>query len=219
MKRELLAIIEDDEGVQEVYAGALEDSYELRIYGDGASFFADKGPRPALILLDIMLPDMDGYEILRRIRERDERVPVLIVSARADETSLIKGLNRGADDYLVKPFSILELLARVKAGLRRARLYVKKHDDFDIDEGNYAISYRGSNLRLTLKEFKLLRCLLSRAGTVVSREELFAEAWGEEFMGETRALDMHIVEIRDKLRQAGGDNLIATVRGVGYRME
>lgn len=220
MERELIYVIEDDEGVQELYEGAFEESYDARIFGDGASFFAAFArEKPALVVVDIMLPDMDGYAIVSKIRETDERVPVIVVSARSDEMSFVKGLNKGADDYMTKPFSVLELLARVRAALRRARLYVARHGDFTVDAGNYKVFYKGADLGLTLKEYRLLRLLVSRAGTAVSREELFREGWGEDFMGETRALDMHIADIRAKLEGAGGKGVVETVRGVGYRID
>ena len=117
----LIYIVEDDEGICEVYEGAFEDGYQIRLFETGASFlkdFCDK--RPDIVILDIMLPDMDGYTILSKIRELDERIPVIIVSAKSDEISFVKGLNRGADDYMSKPFSVLELIARVKTNLRRA---------------------------------------------------------------------------------------------------
>lgn len=220
MEKQLIYIVEDDEGIAEVYDGAFEENYRARIFPDAESFFkAYSQDTPHLIILDIMLPDMDGYTILSKIRQKDERVPVIMVSAKNDEISFIKGLNKGADDYIAKPFSIMELLARVKAGLRRANLYVRNNGDFTIDNGNYRILYKGSDLKLTPKEFKLLRFIISRCGTAVSREELFYEGWGDTFAYETRALDMHIAEIRNKLTIAGGSDVIKTVRGIGYRID
>ena len=217
---ELLYIIEDDEGVQEVYESAFEDFYNLKIFSNGKDFFeAFNLEKPDLIIVDIMLPDMDGYTIISNIRARDERIPVIVVSAKTDEMSFVKGLNKGADDYVSKPFSIMELLARVKAGLRRANLYVRRHNDFSVNEKLYDISYRGQKLGLTVKEFKLLKLLIERAGETLTRDEIFKTVWGEDFMGETRALDMHIAQIRDKIKAAGGDNVIVTVRGVGYRVD
>lgn len=218
--KNLIYIIEDDEGVQEVYESATEGLYDVRIFSDGTSFFeAYSEQHPDLIVVDIMLPDMDGYTIISRIRERDERVPIIVVSAKSDEMSFVKGLNKGADDYMSKPFSVMELLARIKAGLRRGQLFVKKQNDFTIDSSNYRIYYKDAPLELTLKEYKLFRYLLSSSGRVVSREELFREVWGETFMGETRALDMHIAEIRNKLSAVGATGVIETVRGVGYKVE
>lgn len=220
MEKDLIYVVEDDEGVQELYESAFEGVYEARIFGDGAAFFAAMSrEKPSLVIVDIMLPDMDGYAIVSKIRERDEHVPVIVVSAKSDEMSFVKGLNKGADDYMSKPFSVLELLARVKAALRRARLYVAKHGDFSVDSGNYKVFFRGKDLGLTLKEYKLMRLLVSRAGTAVPREQLFFEGWGEDYFGESRTLDMHVADIRAKLEAAGGKGVIETVRGVGYKID
>lgn len=218
--KEMIYIVEDDEGMQEVYEGAFEENYETRIFDNGKDFlsaFALK--KPDLVILDIMLPEMDGFTVLTRIRELDEMVPVICVSAKADEISFVKGLNKGADDYIAKPFSVLELLARVKTNLRRAKLYVTNADGFVIDNNLYKAFYNDKDLGLTVKEFKLLKLLVGKAGMTVTREELFREVWGEDYMGETRTLDMHVASIREKIKNAGGKNGIVTVRGVGYRFE
>ena len=163
---------------------------------------------------------MDGFTILGKIRETDERVPVIIVSAKSDEISFVKGLNKGADDYMSKPFSILELMARVKTNLRRANLFYKNVGDFSVDNNTYRILYKQSDLNLTLKEFKLLKILIGKAGVTLDREDLFREVWGEDFMGETRTLDTHIATLRDKIEGAGGKKeVIVTVRGIGYRFD
>ena len=217
----LIYVVEDDEGIQEVYEGAFEDEYLVKIFSSGKEFFeAFEKVRPNIVILDIMLPDMDGYTILTKIREMDERVPVIIVSAKSDEISFIKGLNKGADDYMSKPFSVLELMARVKTNLRRANLYVTNSGGFTVDNNTYKIFYKGEDLKLTLKEFKLFKMLIGQAGITVNRETLFREVWGEEYMGETRTLDMHIAAWRDKIKNAGGSGeCIVTVRGIGYRFE
>ena len=218
--KELIYIVEDDEGIQEVYEGAFEDVYETKIFSNGADFFkVFEMERPELVILDIMLPDMDGYTILTKIREIDERLPVICVSAKSDEISFVKGLNKGADDYMAKPFSVLELLARVKTNLRRTKLYVTNADGFTIDSNLYKAFYKGVDLGLTIKEFKLLKLLIGKAGVTIEREDLFKEVWGEDFMGESRTLDMHIASLREKIKQAGGKDGIVTVRGVGYRFE
>lgn len=220
MKKAVIYIVEDDEGIQEVYEGAFENDYDAHIFGTAADFFAALGTlTPDLVILDVMLPDMDGYSILTKIRASDERMPVIIVSAKSDEISFVKGLNKGADDYMSKPFSVLELMARVKTNLRRAKLYIERADGFIIDNNTYQISYNGTELGLTLKEFKLLKMLIGKAGMTISREDIFREVWGENFFGETRTLDMHVASLRDKIKAAGGDDPIVTVRGVGYRFQ
>ena len=220
MKKPLIYVVEDDEGIREVYEGALEEDYDLRLFPDGTGFFAVfDTARPDLVILDIMLPDMDGYTILRRIREADERVPVIIVSAKSDEISFVKGLNKGADDYMSKPFSILELMARVRARLRVANLNISASGGFRIDRNTYKVFYDGTDLGLTLKEYRLLDQLISKAGVTVAREDLFREVWGDDYMGETRTLDMHIATLREKIKAADGGDPIVTVRGIGYRFE
>ncbi len=216
----LIYIVEDDEGVCEVYEGAFEDSYKTMFFENGSDFLAEfSHKRPDLVILDIMLPDMDGYTILSKIRQIDERVPVIIVSAKSDEISFVKGLNKGADDYMAKPFSIMELLARVKTNLRRANLYITKADGFNVDNNVYKIFFEGKDLGLTMKEFLLLKLLISKAGITIEREELFREVWGESYIGETRTIDMHIASLREKIKQVGGEDNIVTVRGIGYRYE
>ena len=220
MRKELIYIVEDDEGIQEVYEGAFEVEYEVQIFGNAKDFFQAFALRsPDLIILDVMLPDMDGYAILTKIREQDERLPVIIVSAKSDEISFVKGLNKGADDYMSKPFSILELLARVKTNLRRAKLYIERADGFVVDNNTYKITYDGVDLALTLKEFRLLKMLIGKSGVTVTREEIFREVWGEDFFGETRTLDMHVATLRDKIKAVGGGEVIVTVRGIGYRFQ
>ena len=216
----LIYVVEDDEGICEVYEGAFEDDYQIRCFENGKTFLDEfSKKRPELIVLDIMLPDMDGYTILTKIRELDERMPVIIVSAKSDELSFVKGLNKGADDYMVKPFSVMELLARVRTNLRRANLYISQVDGFLVDNNVYKIFHEGIDLGLTLKEFKLFKLLLSRAGVTVERETLFRDVWEESFVGETRTIDMHIASLREKIKDAGGPDNIVTVRGIGYRYE
>ena len=217
----LIYVVEDDEGIQDVYEGAFEDEYLVKIFSSGNDFFEVFSKiKPDIVILDIMLPDMDGYTILTKIREIDERIPVIIVSAKSDEISFVKGLNKGADDYMSKPFSILELMARVNTNLRRANLYVTNSGDFTVDNNTYKIFCKGEDLKLTLKEFKLFKILIGQVGMTVNREVLFREVWGDDYMGETRTLDMHIASLRDKIKSSGGKGeCIVTVRGIGYRFE
>lgn len=220
MKRPIIDIVEDDEGIGEVYEGAFEDAYDVRIFTCAKDFFSSfPATMPDIVILDLMLPDMDGYTILTKIREVDERLPVIIVSAKSDEISFVKGLNKGADDYMAKPFSILELIARVKTNLRRSQLYLERADGFVVDNNTYKISYNGRELALTLKEFKLLRMLIGKAGVTIEREDIFREVWGEDYLGETRTLDMHVASLREKIKSVGGKDCIVTVRGVGYRFQ
>lgn len=220
MGKQIIYIVEDDEGIQEVYDGAFEGLYDVKLYSCGADFFADfRIKRPDLVILDIMLPDMDGYSVLQQIRSADQQVPVIMVSAKSDEISYVKGLNKGADGYIKKPFSVLELLACVKANLRRANLYISAADGFVVDSNLYKIFYKDADLGLTLKEFMLLKTLIGKSGSTVTRDDLFREGWGEEFIRETRTLDMHVASIREKIKNAGGPDCIVTVRGIGYRYE
>ncbi len=218
--KKLIYAVEDDESIGELYMDALRDDYDVQVFSNGASFLdAISRKKPALVLLDLMLPDMDGYTILTRLRVKDERLPVIIVSAKSDELSLVRGLNRGADDYVSKPFSILELSARIKSSLRRATASVKTVDGFEINEDKYNASYRGTPLNLTLKEYTLLKMLLNSAGVTLPRDTLLSDVWGMNYEGETRTLDMHVASLRDKIKRVGGGDPIKTVRGVGYRFE
>ncbi|MGN1052206.1 MAG: response regulator transcription factor [Candidatus Scatosoma sp.] len=220
MDKKTIYAVEDDEGICEVYEGAFEGVYNLKTFENGESFFAEfRQKKPDLVILDIMLPDMDGYTVLTKIRQFDELLPVIIVSAKTDEISFVKGLNKGADDYMAKPFSVLELMARIKTNLRRGDLQVRAADGFVVDSNTYKIYYRETDLLLTLKEFKLMKLLTEKSGVTIGREELFREVWGEDFFGETRTLDMHMASLREKIKRAGGPDCIVTVRGVGYRFD
>ncbi len=218
MNDEIIYIVEDDEGIRELYEGAFEGVFTTKMFENGHDFFREfEKSRPSLIILDIMLPDMDGYSILTRIREIDQKIPVIIVSVKTDEISAAEGLNKGADDYVPKPFSVLELIVRAKMNIRRSNRYVISQNGYVIDSNIYKIFYQGHDLGLTMKEFKLLKMLIMRAGVTISRDELFREIWGESYIGETRTLDIHISQLRDKIAESGGGDPIVTVRGIGYR--
>ena len=180
---------------------------------------------PKLILLDIMLPDEDGLNILRRLRsdERYANIPVIMATAKGTEFDKVKGLDCGADDYIAKPFGMLEMVARIKAVLRRcegrsiqAAAQIIKRDDLEVNLQEHKVTVKGQEVVLTLKEFELLKKFLLYPGIVFSRDKLLNDIWGYEFTGETRTVDVHIRTLRQKLGSAG--DLVETIRGVGYRM-
>jgi len=220
----IIYAVEDDAALQELYRYALEHEFDCRCFEDSAALWsALDGAIPNLILLDIMLPGDDGFTILTHLREnqRTAQIPVIMVSAKGEELSKVRGLNLGADDYIAKPFGVLELVARIKANLRR----VERGDpssihykDIVIDHERHAIMVGEHTLRTTLKEYDLLCLLCEHAGKVQDRETIFSKVWGESFIGETRTLDVHIKELRQKLANAGSEAVIRTIRGVGYML-
>ena len=177
---------------------------------------------PSLLLLDIMLPDADGLDVLRKLRSMPEtkKLPIILVTAKTSEIDKVKGLDLGADDYLVKPFGMMEMVSRVRAVLRRCQ---KARSDTVLYAGNVClntdqrtVTADGEEVRLTYKEFEVLKLFMEHPGTVFTRDRLFSEVWGEDFVGETRTVDMHIRTLRQKLGESGA--MIETVRNVGYRM-
>lgn len=218
----VIYLLEDDINIREIESIALKNSgYEVREFGTAADFWsAAEKDAPALILLDIMLPDADGLAIVERIRSMPAlcRIPVLMVTAKTAEIDRVKGLDGGADDYLTKPFGIMELISRVKALLRRtAADRVEKEISIGavhLDEEKRQVTVEGKLCELTYKEYELLKLLMMRAGIVTSREEILSRVWGTDFEGESRTLDMHIKTLRKKLKEAG--SMIRTVRNVGY---
>lgn len=214
-------VVEDDPGIQELYLRMLEDDFHVRIFPDGKSFFlAIKDVKPDLIILDIMLPDISGYDIIRILRKDDESVPIIIVSAKQDELTIVKSLERGADDYITKSFSPMELIARINAIFRRLEKGAEiKTGDLVIDENKYETRYKENKIVLTLKEFELLRMLVNYKGKTISRKKLLKDIWDIDFDTDTRTLDMHIASLRLKLTEAGMPMTLYTVRGVGYRFD
>ncbi|NCB62844.1 MAG: response regulator transcription factor [Clostridia bacterium] len=216
-----IVIIEDDESIREMlryYFGSV--GYDVRAFESGEDYFAGENLMPTLYILDIMLPGMDGLEILRRIRADPDKgaCSVIMLTARTAEMDRVKGLEAGADDYVVKPFGIMELQARVKAVLRRTGKpqgeSALEYADLSIDPAAREVHRNGEKIELTYKEFELLRLLMSRRGTVLTRDEILQTVWDYDFAGETRTVDMHVKTLRQKL---GGD-YIQTVRGVGYKI-
>ncbi len=217
--------VEDDASIRDIEVYALHSTgLEARGFEDGTSFWeALKKEKPQLVVLDVMLPGMDGVELLRKMKGSEELcdIPVIMATAKGAEYDKIQSLDLGADDYIVKPFGVMEMVSRVKAVLRRckpkqtARLLQVKDLIVNLDE--HTVSVKGERVVLTYKEFELLRLFLSHPGMVFSREQLYSKIWGEDFAGETRTVDMHIRTLRQKIGEYA--EMIETIRNVGYRME
>ena len=225
MKKQKIYVIEDDAALQEVYQYSLEDEYDCRCYYDGESFFETlaKGNVPDLILLDLMLPGDDGFTILARLKNNraTSRVPIIIVSAKGEEITKVRGLNQGADDYIAKPFGVMELIARIKANLRKSGFEAAGSTTYlniTVDHARRSVTVNGSVLAMTLKEYELLRFFCLEPDQVQTRDKIFNEVWGAEYIGETRTLDIHIKGLRRKLNDAGSEAVIKTIRGVGYML-
>jgi len=223
----LIYVVEDDVAIQELYTYSLENEFDCRCFGEGESFFkAIKTEMPALILLDVMLPGEDGFKILSKIKSDNSTamIPVIMVSAKGEEISKVKGLNMGADDYLAKPFGVMELGARIKANLRKNQKTDKPepqnitYKDIVVDAFKHQITVKEIPIQTTLKEFKLLSLFCTNAGKVQERKFIFNEVWEEGYLGESRTLDIHIKELRKKLSAADSEVEIQTIRGVGYLM-
>ena len=217
--------VDDDSTIREIEVYTLTQmGLEARGFADGISMLeALKTEVPELIILDIMMPDMDGLEVLAKLRADTayKNIPVIMATAKGTEMDKIGGLNSGADDYLVKPFGVMEMVARVKAVLRRA---VREDVPSDITvgkitlkENEHKVVANGEKVELTHKEFAILKLFMNNVGTVFSRDKLMSEIWGMDYIGETRTVDMHIKTLRHKLGESGGQ--IKTVIGVGYRLE
>jgi len=221
-----IVIVEDDRLISEPVARALRTAgYETSIAGSGkAGLELVLNQKPDLVILDIMLPEMDGWEVCKAIRE-SSLVPILMLTALNEEIDRVLGLELGADDYLTKPFSTRELIARVKATLRRVEFdRVGMADDqavggIRLDMAQRRVYKHGQKLDLRYKEFELLSLLVAHAGDVVTRAEIFDKVWGTDWLGDMRTLDVHIRWLREKLEDDPGDpQYIQTVRGVGYRL-
>lgn len=221
----MIYCVEDDSSIRELMLYALRASgFEAEGFEDGEALFTALAVRkPRLITLDLMLPGMDGIEILKTLRSSAAtgKIPVIMASARGTEYDRVLGLDLGADDYLAKPFSMMEMISRIKAVLRRA---APTEDEGRLRLGSiellpdaHTVRVEGNRVELTLKEFELLRIFLKHPGRVYTRDQLLEKIWGSDYLGETRTVDVHIGTLRTKLGSCG--EYIRTVRGVGYRME
>lgn len=221
----LIYVVEDDQNIREIERFALQNSgYHVEEFGNAKEFYkriTDKLPQ--LILLDIMLPDEDGLAIIKKLRSMSEtkRVPVIMVTAKTTELDKVKGLDLGADDYITKPFGVMELISRVKAVLRRTGDDVEEQNltlgEVSIDCKKHMVTVGDEVCELTFKEYELLKLLMMNAGIVMTRDVIMERVWGIDFEGESRTLDMHIKTLRQKLKDAG--SRIKTIRNVGYIME
>lgn len=218
----MIYLVEDDNSIRELVLYTLQSTgFEAKGFSSAAAFWqAMQRETPALVLLDIMLPDEDGLQILKKLRTHSatELLPIMMLTAKGTEYDKVIGLDAGADDYLPKPFGMMELVARVKALLRRTDSK-KEAQSFEVgalfmDMAAHRVTVEGNEIALTLKEFELLCYLLENQGTVLTRDKILSKIWGYDFDGETRTVDVHIRTLRQKL----GIELIETIRGVGYRI-
>lgn len=220
----MIYCVEDERNIRELIVYTLETSgFQARGFSSGAELFQELAlEKPELILLDIMLPGEDGLEILKKLKTstNTKEIPVIMVTARGAEYDKVLGLDSGADDYISKPFGMMEFVARVRALLRRSQTASGSRKleiaNLEMDVDKHEVIADGQGITLTLKEFQLLRYLLENQGIVLSRDQLLEHIWGYDFDGETRTVDVHIRTLRQKLGSCG--ELVETVRGVGYRI-
>ena len=221
----MIFCVEDDSSIRDLMIYTLNSAgFEATGYSDGEGLFeALKEKSPELIILDIMLPGEDGISILKKLRANTStaELPVIMATAKGTEYDKVIGLDLGADDYLVKPFGMMEMISRVKAVLRRAgpkeKSKILRVGDIIMNTGEHTVSVAGKRVVLTLKEYELLRKFMENLDLVLTREQLLMSVWGADFLGETRTVDVHIGTLRTKLGVCG--EYIETVRGVGYKME
>lgn len=220
----MIFCVEDDRNIRELVVYTLTSTgMEAEGFEDGEVFFKALAERlPELILLDIMLPGEDGLTILKKLRsnKKTKDIPVIMVTAKGTEYDKVSGLDAGADDYVTKPFGMMELVSRIKAVLRRTKkkeeIEVLKAGTITLNEKKHEVLVAGEHINLTLKEYEMLKRLMHNKGIVLTRDRLLEEIWGYDFDGETRTVDVHIRTLRQKLGSAGEE--IETVRGVGYRI-
>ena len=217
--------VDDDNTIRDIEVYTLtQTGFEARDFADGVSMLeALKTEKPELIVLDIMLPGKDGVDVLKEIRRNPEtrKIPVIMATAKGTEMDKIQGLDTGADDYLVKPFGVMEMVSRIKAVLRRCEPNEKEEvltvGEITLSDKEHLVTVNGEKAALTFKEFEILKLFMSNPGIVFSRDKLLSEVWGIDYLGESRTVDMHIKTLRQKLGAAG--IRIETVIGVGYKME
>lgn len=215
----MIYVVEDDRAIRNLVTYALtEKGYQVKSFEDGLSIVKEIRENPCeLLLLDLMLPGKDGVSILKELREFSD-IPVIILTAKTDEFDKVLGLESGADDYITKPFSILELLSRVKAILRRVNKVDEDHityKNLSINTKKRTVKVGGEKIDLTYKEFEMLNLFMNNIGNVVTREDFLLKIWGYDYQGETRTVDVHIASLRSKLKDVGA--YISTVRNLGYR--
>lgn len=230
MSTRVLVVDDEESFVDALSVGLRNEGFTVDVARDGAEaleVFDDV--RPDVVLLDVMLPRLSGLDVCRELRSRSS-VPILMVTARDDEVDAVLGLELGADDYITKPYSLRELIARMRAALRRAQTNPALDDllsrttldvgDVTLDPERHEVVVRGEQVHLPLKEFELLEALMSHAGRVVTRDSLIDQVWGPDYVGDTKTLDVHIKRLRARLEEDPSQpTRIATVRGVGYRFE
>ena len=217
--------VDDDNTIRDIEVYTLtQTGFEAKGFADGISMLeALKTEKPELIVLDIMLPGKDGVEVLKEIRSNPEtrKIPVIMATAKGTEMDKIQGLDMGADDYLVKPFGVMEMVSRIKAVLRRCEPDDKEEvlsiGEITLSDKEHLVTVNGEKVVLTFKEFEILKLFMQSPGIVFSRDKLLSEVWGIDYLGESRTVDMHIKTLRQKLGDAG--TIIETVIGVGYKME
>jgi two-component system response regulator RegX3 len=225
----LILVVDDEPSYRDALTVALRrEGFLVESAADGAEAIARfEAARPALVLLDVMLPKISGIDVCRELRTRS-RVPIIMVTARDAEIDAVVGLEVGADDYIAKPFRLRELIARVRAALRRvpvsddedARVEIVEVGDVRVDTGRHEVYVRGAPVALPLKEFELLELLLVNAGRVLTRDVLIDRIWGPNYFGDTKTLDVHVKRLRSKIEDdPTNPSRIVTVRGVGYRFE
>lgn len=230
--KKTILVVDDEEHILELIKFNLErEGYNILLCDNGEeSIYMVKNNNIDLVILDLMLPGMDGIEVCKRIGSMDkfENLPIIMLTAKGEESDKILGLELGADDYITKPFSVKELTARIKAVLRRSKNKKNREENIEkiisiknliIDTEKHVVTINGKSLDLTYKEFKLLEILSKNRGKVLSRNYLLDEVWGYDYFGETRTVDVHIRHLRKKIEDSKSSKYIETIRGVGYKMK